>query len=279
MFSKIGEKLVNNKLNLALVSGVVVLIIGGWFGYQRLVVEPQNATPVEEVDLAFDPEGPYAVLTPRNDGNAMILNLKRTASYEAISYELAYNAEGIDRGVVGEINTKERKGEYSQEILFGTCSKNVCKYDAGVENGTLTLHIQKGREAYRTVTTWHLQKPEVILGNLASGDTHFVYKISSGAVLSLVGYTIINDLSGAPKLPVGKMIVGKVYHISAPSAKDLPEGEVIIELAENPLAGSKIFQFKESENSWQELETIVTGSKLSASATSGGIFAVLTPEN
>jgi hypothetical protein len=92
------------------------------------------------------------VLTPRKDGNAMNVNIKRVASYDSISYELAYTSEGIDRGVVGTINTADKKPEYDQEVLFGTCSKNVCKYDTGVENGTLVLHIKKGSEAYRMTT-------------------------------------------------------------------------------------------------------------------------------
>src|SRR3989344_5446731 len=149
-----------NKLTLGLIFLVIFIVVAGFFGYQKFFVE---TGPIEEVDLTFDAEGPYALLIPRRDGNALILNLKRTATYDSISYELAYTADAdevvikgkkvddgesigsIDRGVVGEIDTKQKKGEYEQEILFGTCSKNVCKYDKGVENGTLTLHIRKGK--------------------------------------------------------------------------------------------------------------------------------------
>lgn len=281
-----------NKITVILLISLILLGAGGVMAFQKFTAK--SSGPVEEVDLLFDPEGPYALLSPRRDGNALVLNLKRTSSYDSITYELAYTStpdqttvagtkisdeEGsasgsIDRGVVGTIDTKEKKGEYEQEILFGTCSKNVCKYDKGVENGTLTLHIRKGNKAYRMITQWHLQKPDVALGILSSGDNHLTYKTAADRqALSNVGFTIINDLTAVPKLPSGKQVLGKVYSINAPIAKEVPEGDIRVELAENPSSEVKIYRY---DNKWEELDTKVDGSNLSAKANGAGIFAVLT---
>lgn len=291
--------LIVHKITVILVAIVLLVGVGGFVAFQKLTVKPSG--PVEEVDLNFDPEGPYATLFPRRDGNALVLNLKRTGSYDSISYELAYtskpdetvvagnkisedNGEGnatgsIDRGVQGTIDTKDKKGEYEQEILFGTCSKNVCKYDKGVENGTLTLHIKKGNQAFRMITQWHLQQPDLALGLLTSGDGHLTYKVSADRQgLSNVGFTIINDLTGVSKLPSGKEILGKVYSLNVPIAKSLPGGDVSLELAQNPPSGAKLYKFDVSKSSWMELDTKVDGSKLSAKADGAGIFAVLTPK-
>lgn len=272
---------------------IILILVLGWLGVQQFTVK--NEGSLEEIDLAFDAEGPYALLSPRRDGNALVLNLKRTASYDSISYELAYTSNpdeiivkgtkisddaedkvtgSIDRGVRGTIDIKEKKGEYQQEILFGSCSKNVCKYDKGVENGTLTLRIIKGNKAYRMITQWHLQKPDVALGNLTSGDAHLIYKIEGEReALSNIGFTIINDLTGVPKLPSGKVVLGKVYSLNVPDAKELPKGDITFELADNPPAGAKIYRYN---NKWEELDTKVEGSKLSAKSNGAGIFAVLT---
>lgn len=285
-----------HKMTVILISAVVLLLFGGFLAFQK-ITSSDNTT--EESDLIFDAEGPYAQLLPRRDGNALILNLKRTSSYDSISYELAYTSKvgevategnktkpvggdgelvtsgSIDRGVAGTIDTKDKKGEYEQEILFGTCSKNVCKYDTGVENGTLTLHIKKGHKSYKMVTQWHLQKPDVALGVLTSGDGHLKYK--SGAdrqTLSGVGFTIINDLTGVPKLPSGKIVYGKAYALNVPIAKTLPSGDVTLELAENPSSGAKIYRFDGFD--WKELDTKIEGSKLSTKADGAGIFAALT---
>lgn len=294
--SNIKDLFLTHRITFILVLLIVATLGGGFMAFQKFTSKP--AGPIEEVDLPFDPEGPYAALFPRRDGNALVLNLKRTSSYDSISYELAYTSNpdetvvkgnkisedgdnqkvtgSIDRGVMGTIDAKEKKGEYEQEILFGTCSKNVCKYDKGVENGTLTLHIRKGNKDYRMVTQWHLQRPDVALGNLTSGDGHLVYKVDGDRQeLSNIGFSIINDLTGVPKLPSGKSVTGKVYSLNVPIAKELKGGAVSLELAENPPEGAKIFRFSVNKSEWQELDTKAEGSKLSVKADGAGIFAVL----
>lgn len=284
---------------IVLIAVLILLAILGYFGFQK--ISSQNSGPTQEVDLPFDAEGPYALLFPRRDGNALVLNIKRTSSYDSISYDLAYTSlteetkvagskvldegEGeaiggsIDRGVSGNLDTGGKKGEYEQEILFGTCSKNVCKYDKGVENGTLTLHIKKGNKAYRMITQWHLQKPDAALGVLTSGDGHLSYKLTADKqILSNIGFTIINDLTGVPKLPSGKEVLGKVYSLNVPIAKVLPGGDVSLELSQNPPNGAKLARFDEGQSKWVELDTKIDGSKLSAKTDGGGIFAVLTPK-
>lgn len=286
-----------HKATVILIGILILIAIGGFSLFQKFT--EKSAGPVEEVDLAFDAEGPFALLHPRRDGNALVLSLKRTASYDAISYELAYTSnteevavEGgrvkrnsedeeeftgaIERGVAGQIETSDKKGEYEQEILFGTCSKNVCKYDKGVENGTLTLYIKKGSKTYRMITQWHLQKPDVSLGILTSGDAHLSYTIDAERqTLANIGFTIINDLTGVPKLPLGKEVLGKVYSLNPPIAKDIPAGDVSLELAETPPSDARLYRYK-SSSEWEELETRIEGSKLSAKVGGAGIFAVLT---
>jgi len=286
-----GEK---RKMTVILIVLLLLIVAGGFITFQKFT---SSGGVAEEIDISFDPEGAYALLLPRRDGNALILNLKRTASYDEISYELAYTSlpdtttvsgikvtdeEGsvsgsIDRGVSGTIDTKDKKGEYEQEILFGSCSKNVCKYDKGVENGTLSLKIRKGKKTYKMITQWHLQKVDVALGVLNSLDSHFSYKVADErGDLSVVGFSIISDLTGVPKLPSSKAVSGKVYALNIPVAKELPTGVVTVELSENPSSDAKIYRYNSSENKWEELETKIDGSKLQTTANGAGIFAVLT---
>lgn len=275
--------LIRNHLTKFLIGFLFIAIASGFFLYQDIVKSNSQNQLLEEVELTFDPEGPYVVLTPRRDGNAVVLNIKRISSYDAFAYSLSYSDDqGIDRGAGDEntwIELKDKKSDYEQEILFGTCSKNICKYDKGVENGTLVLKIKKGYKSYRMLATWHLQKPDVALGNLVSGDGHFSYKTDANRqTLITVGFTIINDLTGAPKLPDGKKVLGKVYTLNAPLVKDIPRGKVEIELAENSPSNAQIARFDEGLNKWIEYDTKVEGSKLTAQADGVGIFAVLIPK-
>lgn len=301
---KIKSFLASHKITVILGLVLLILIFAGISFFKNMNAQKAD---VAEVDLTFDAEGPYALLYPRRDGHALVLSLMRTASYDSISYELAYtslpddttltttgkkvspapktdegNSPGgaIDRGVVGTIDTKDKKGEYQQEILFGTCSKNVCKYDQGIENGTLTLHIKKGNQAFKMTTQWHLQKPDMALGVLTSGDGHFTYTLDSKDrnSLAILDYSIVNDLTGVPKLPDGKEVLGKVYSLNLAITKVLPFGMVTFELADNPPAGAKLNCFDTSKSKWVEVNGKLDGSKFTGKSDGGGIFAVLSPK-
>jgi len=328
-----ARRFFSNRTNVLLTAGLAVVVLVLIVGLV-MVLGRKNQGPITDVNLQFDASGAYGLLAPRRDGNAINLDITRVADYDAISYELAYQSlnpdaqaggdEGdisptIERGVTGDIKIDSKKNEYTQEILFGTCSRGNtmdplhCVFDRGVENGTLTLHLLRGNTRYNMVTTWHLQQPDQALGVLTSGDSHFKYVVDGASAsnsaqlatpspapvkttvksakpvatplplisedlrqkLSLVGYTLINDLSGVPKLPNGKDVTGKVYALNVPDGRDFMSGTVTIEQASNPPAGAKIGYYKTDGDSWQLLDTQIDGSKLTAKAPGAGIFAVL----
>ncbi len=280
------EKFLANKFTAILIFAAIIILVIGFFAFKTLTATKELQL-LSDIELSFDPEGPFAILTPRKDGNALVLNIKRIASYDAFSYTITYTDEtGIDRGA-GDLNTwidiKNKRSDYEQEILFGTCSKGAtedprhCVFDKGVENGTLVLRIRKATQPYKMGIQWHLQKPDLALGQLSSGDGHFTYTTTNDrTALSLTAFTIINDLTGAPKLPENLAVQGKVYALNTPTARTVPAGAVSMELPENPPAEAKIGRYSEKDNKWEELETKISGSKLESSASGAGIFAVLT---
>lgn len=302
MLNNLTASLKKYKLTTGLALIILLVVGGGWWAYSNYSASSSGlkGIPGQEVDITFEADGPFAILSPRRDGNAIVLNIKRVASYDAISYELAYSSEGIERGVVGNLNVDQKKGEYTQDVLFGTCSKNVCKYDTGVENGTLTLHIKKGDESFRMLIAWHMQQPDLVNGMLTSADNHFIYKLAGVTATASskpvkrettgteqgtseinapgVGYTIINELTGVPKLPDNTTAVGKVYALNTPNDRALGSGDVTIELADKAPQGSAIYRYDAEKNGWTKLNT--TGdSTLKATSDKGGIFAVLTTKS
>lgn len=270
---------------------VVIFLVAGFFLF-RFLNKPQEIE--ENINISFNPDGPYALLLPRRDGNAINLNIKRVSSFEDITYELSYQSEGIDRGVQGKVTTQDKKNEYTQEILFGTCSKGDsfstrhCVFDKNVENGTLVLSITQKSETksffkrtiinkiYKVITSWHLQRPDITLGEVVSADNHFKFKTDVvEQKLVAVGFTIINDLTGLPKLPEGKKVLGKVYTLNIPIAREMPSGSVSLEIIDPPPPSSKIGYYKEENNQWKLLDTAINNNILTAKADGAGIFAVL----
>lgn len=301
-FNLVRSKL-NSRLNIALVIALILVLGGAGWAISNFLKPVKVVLPIEEIELSFDANGPYAILEPRRDGNAIVLNIKRVAGYEKITYELAYQsqlnsdekgegteANSVERGVQGEINEFDSsKSEYSQEILFGTCSKGDtfstlhCVFDKGVEFGTLTLKIyekptkdSRTQKVYRFVTPWRMQKPDVALGKIFSADNHFGYKTTATRQdLANIGYTIVHDLSGAPKLDEGKSFVGKVYALNVSAAKKFPGGVVSIEMAENIPSGVSIAQYVVDKDSWELLKSEINKSTITAPASSSGLFAVV----
>src|SRR3989344_4710925 len=266
MFDNIKHFL-SNRINAALVGALALILIGASFGVYKVLSKPAAALPEEVIELGFDPEGPYAILEPRKDGYAVGLNMLRVASYKAFSYQLVYSSLGTTAGeaysegpidrAAGALDTYielNNKSEFSQELLFGTCSKGDtsstkhCVFDKNVENGTLTLMIKqepkkgdKTQKVYRMNTTWTMRQPDIALGKLTSADEHFIYTTKAKAAeLSNTGFTLINDITGAPKFPDNKKVLGKVYALNVPAAKTLPAGSVIIETPETPSDGAQI---------------------------------------
>ena len=77
----------------------------------------------------------------RNDRLAVIVTFLNLARFANVDYTLTYTANGIDQGVQGSIPTNEN-ANVTRELLFGTCSKNVCTYHRGIQKMKLTVTAQ-----------------------------------------------------------------------------------------------------------------------------------------
>lgn len=140
------------KNNIYLLAGglaVIILAVGGllfWVNAGR-APDAEDQTPREVITESYekiDPEDIGLTLSPRADGKAVILKITELEDLSSVEYELSYLAKGdIPRGVIGTIQVKPGDREISRELLLGTCSRNVCKYDEGVTSVTLIGKVTK----------------------------------------------------------------------------------------------------------------------------------------
>lgn len=79
-------------------------------------------------------------ITPRlrSDRKALIVYFSNLQNAKSVSYSLTYNTSTQPEGAIGSIPTTGISST-SQELLFGTCSKNVCRYHSGVNNAKLEV--------------------------------------------------------------------------------------------------------------------------------------------
>lgn len=73
----------------------------------------------------------------RGDRRALTVNFSNLQNASAVSYMLTYRTNTQDEGALGAINLTGSTA--SQELLFGTCSKNVCRYHTGIKDAKLDI--------------------------------------------------------------------------------------------------------------------------------------------
>ena len=74
----------------------------------------------------------------RGDRRAIIVSLSNLSAAKKVDYLLSYNTRGMTQGAAGTI-IPAAEDSSSHELLFGTCSKGICRYDAGITNARLTI--------------------------------------------------------------------------------------------------------------------------------------------
>ncbi len=77
----------------------------------------------------------------RSDRRALNVYFYNQQYAKSITYELTYNGNGIDQGVVGSIYKNEGNSAY-RLLLFGTCSKKVCTYHRNIKNAQLIIRAK-----------------------------------------------------------------------------------------------------------------------------------------
>ncbi len=74
----------------------------------------------------------------RRDKLALNVKFFNISLCNSITYELTYLSNGVEQGVFGSVFPKEGN-VVSRQLLFGTCSHNVCTYHKNIKNMRLTI--------------------------------------------------------------------------------------------------------------------------------------------
>lgn len=74
----------------------------------------------------------------RRDRHALNIYFSNVQKATGVSYTLTYQTQGRQEGAGGSIRADEGNST-SRELLFGTCSKNVCTYHSNITNMKLEV--------------------------------------------------------------------------------------------------------------------------------------------
>lgn len=74
----------------------------------------------------------------RGDRLAIIITFSNLSIARSIDYTLSYNSRGITQGAGGALSP-DSPDPLTRELIFGSCSHGVCRYDSGITNARLTI--------------------------------------------------------------------------------------------------------------------------------------------
>lgn len=73
----------------------------------------------------------------RADRRALLVYFTNLNNAQLVSYMLTYKTNGQQEAAMGGLTLD--KSSQTSEILFGTCSKNVCRYHSGITDARLEV--------------------------------------------------------------------------------------------------------------------------------------------
>ena len=206
----------------AVVFGFLALLGGGFFliSKKRKTSRVEEIAPPESTGRLIETsleERPYVILVPRTDGREFTLEISRIKNAKTIEYELVYFSNNLSRGAIGSIDV-DNQTSISRKLLLGTCSRDVCKYDENVTEGSLTLRFRSPDGVRKFVTDFHLQKGA---DELTSIDGNF----KLAAKFSPSVYYLTMSTIGLPGEITGK-VIGQPYGVFTSGSKTVKNGAV-----------------------------------------------------
>ncbi len=101
-------------------------------------VLPQAKKSVQKSTSAAKVSGIGVYPRLRADRRALIVNFTNLQNASAVSYFLTYKTNIQDEGAMGGL-TLGSSSNSTNELLFGTCSKNVCRYHTNIKDARLEV--------------------------------------------------------------------------------------------------------------------------------------------
>lgn len=101
-------------------------------------VLPQAKKSVQKITTSAKVSGIGIYPKLRRDRRVLIVNFTNLQNASAVSYFLTYKTGGQEEGAMGAL-TLGGSSNSTNELLFGTCSKNVCRYHTNIKDARLEV--------------------------------------------------------------------------------------------------------------------------------------------
>jgi len=177
-----------------------LLVFGGFFFFARTKKAPEKKPLLQETSLPLE-ERPFVSLIPVEDGHYFNLKVEKIKNADSVDYELLYMSDDLSRGVIGSVEVNGQDF-FEKEILLGSCSRNVCRYDENITGGSLTLKLRgaSGVQKYVVPFSLHVGSSKIEKFTLEEGFS-VEGKFAKGLYL-------LSSPVGIPQMPEKEVIGG-----------------------------------------------------------------------
>jgi hypothetical protein len=136
------------KLIFALVISLSLFFVSSESAYAKKILP--RAKVSKGVASKVVGSNPSVSVRFRSDRMAIIASFANLSKASSVTYMLSYNTRGTMQGAQGSVNVSENNT--SREIIFGTCSHGVCRYDYGISNAKfiVTIKLPNGKKIVKT---------------------------------------------------------------------------------------------------------------------------------
>lgn len=137
--------------------GILILVIVSGIGFY-VASSQKTVTPAKSSKNFVDSQNaPVSTLTPdqigfsmaiatsgKSAGHAIDMTIAKIDGITGVDYEFSYTyGDNLNQGGFGHLDVKPGVSSLSQEIVLGTCSSGVCRYDANVNHFKMVLRVAK----------------------------------------------------------------------------------------------------------------------------------------
>jgi hypothetical protein len=134
---------------------LLAVLIGLWFIFpsaaQAKRLLPQAKTKTTSGTTTVNTNRIGIKVKFRSDRKAVVATFSNLSVATKVDYFLSYSARGTTQGASGSVSTTA-EDPTTREVIFGTCSHGVCRYDSGITNGKLvvTTTLTSGKKVAKT---------------------------------------------------------------------------------------------------------------------------------
>jgi hypothetical protein len=171
--------------------GLIILLVIVYFVAKNMNKSGSTSDNVQApVSILPESQWPVVTLTPTNkagvsgsEGHWLDFNVKKinVPGATTMDYLLVYNtSDGGQQGVPGTVALTG--ADIDRPLLLGSESSGKFRYDAGVEQGTMTITFRgsNGKSIGKLSTDFHLQSGTTTLISIDGNFTYTLDKVAKG---------------------------------------------------------------------------------------------------